>query len=65
VTQSGEEICSGSGYASNTENQIDDCQLSGGNYTLRCIDSYGDGWHGAYVTIGENQYCGDFTTGTL
>ena len=29
-------------------------------YDLRCMDSHGDGWHGAFITINERRYCEDF-----
>jgi hypothetical protein len=51
----------GTSYFSATTNEVTDCQLEGGDYILRCIDSYGDGWHGATVTINGFNYCGDFT----
>merc|ERR1711962_643832 len=33
---------------------------------LVCNDSYGDGWHGGYVQVGnsEEQYCLDFEDGS-
>jgi hypothetical protein len=31
---------------------------------LDCVDSYGDGWHGAYVTLFGNDYCGSFDSGS-
>merc|ERR550525_1589969 len=30
---------------------------------LYCDDSYGDGWHGAYITILGNTYCDNFNFG--
>ena len=29
-------------------------------YNFRCMDSHGDGWHGAFITINERRYCEDF-----
>jgi hypothetical protein len=55
----------GTNYASDTNYEVTNCQLEGGvDYTLRCIDSYGDGWHGASVTINGVSYCSDFTKET-
>ena len=36
------------------------------NHVLECKDSYGDGWHGGYIQIGDEpkKWCEDFTTGT-
>ena len=64
ITSLDEVVCSGGPYASDTFFEITDCQLAGGDYTLRCIDSYGDGWHGGSVTINGIQYCDDFTSST-
>ena len=40
-----------------------DCNLTPGSYELRCIDSFGDGWQGGFITINGKNYCKDFTTG--
>jgi hypothetical protein len=65
ITDNTNVICeggrnTGTNYASSTFYEVTNCQLGGGDYTLRCIDSYGDGWHGAKVTINGFDYCGDF-----
>ena len=39
------------------------CCLIPGNYTLTCIDSFSDGWHGGYIRIGDSLYCDDFDDG--
>ena len=41
------------------------CYLIPGDYYLRCIDSYGDGWHGGYITILGTKYCTGFSSGKL
>ena len=41
------------------------CYLIPGDYTLSCIDSYGDGWHGGYITILGVKYCSGFSSGKL
>ena len=33
------------------------CYTTPGSYTIRCKDSYGDGWHGGYVNILGVDYC--------
>jgi len=43
----------------------EDCKLKAGDYTLKCIDTYGDGWHGGFMTIDGKMYCDDFRTGHL
>jgi len=41
------------------------CCQPAGSYDFVCKDSYGDGWHGGYVQIGESdkKLCEDFTSG--
>ena len=34
------------------------------NITLRCVDSFGDGWHGGFITINGVNYCDDFVDGS-
>merc|ERR1712224_153563 len=36
-----------------------------GTYELQCQDSYGDGWHGGYIEIGDETYCSSFSAGSL
>ena len=51
-------------YANNKEYTIRCCQLPG-PYTMKCKDTYGDGWNGAYVQVGSStaKVCQDFTSG--
>lgn len=42
--------CSGSGFEDNQEYDSV-CCLTGGEHTLTCSDTYGDGWHGGYIEI--------------
>ena len=48
-----------------TDNSVysEQCCLSPGDHTLKCKDSYGDGWHGGFIEIGGERYCEDFTSG--
>merc|ERR1719370_1496199 len=59
--------CSSStkGYESKEVYEQECCQPAG-SYDLVCNDSYGDGWHGGYVEIGNSgvKLCVDFTDGT-
>ena len=52
------------GYHDNLEYESKCCQPSG-TYQLQCLDSAGDGWHGASIQIGEeaHMYCNDFSHG--
>jgi len=49
----------------NQEYEVDCCQPAG-SYDLTCKCSYGDGWHGGYVTVGDSdeRLCEDFTDGS-
>jgi hypothetical protein len=40
------------------------CCLASGVLELTCHDSYGDGWHGGYLTIGDSVYCDTFLSGS-
>ena len=40
------------------------CCLNDGVYTLKCQDSYGDGWHGGFIEVRGTEYCEDFTGGS-
>ena len=42
-----------------------ECCLPPGEYTLKCLDSYGNGWHGGYITINGINYCGNFISGDI
>ena len=56
---------SNGGYGNNAE-YTEQCCLTPGNYNLECKDSYGDGWHGGYLQIGDSDVnlCKDFTEGS-
>ena len=41
------------------------CYLIPGQYTVNCIDAFGDGWHGGYLQILGVKYCTGFTSGKL
>ena len=55
-------VCSGGPFAWHDTHPID-CTLDDGAYTLNCIDSYGDGWHGGFMTIDGKKFCEDFRDG--
>ena len=55
--------CSSSQVYANNQEYSERCCLTPGEYTLRCIDTYGDGWHQGSIEINGNDYCGDFERG--
>ncbi|KAK3274502.1 hypothetical protein CYMTET_17312 [Cymbomonas tetramitiformis] len=40
------------------------CLPSNTGIVVTCYDSYGDGWHGGYLMIGQTQACLNFQTGS-
>ena len=55
--------CSSSQTYSNYQEYTEECCQPAGSYDLTCTCSYGDGWHGGYIQIGNDIYCDDFTAG--
>ena len=50
--------CGGSNYTDENGGIDEECCLpDGGEYELVCMDSYGDGWHGGFLTIVGEAYC--------
>ena len=47
-------------YYSNSE-YSQTCNLAAGEYTLQCLDSFGDGWHRGYIEIQGKKYCKTLT----
>ena len=58
-------VCGGGPYPGSGRHRINDCHFGNGDYQLKCIDSYGDGWHGGYIIIGEQNFCQNFMYGHL
>ena len=52
-----------SGFYQSNQEYHKSCSLPRGVYTLSCKDSYGDGWHGGWITIKGETYCETFTYG--
>ena len=53
------------GYGNNQEYTQQCCMPEDQEeFLITCKDSYGDGWHGGYLEINEETYCGDFSSGT-
>ena len=49
----------------NTYVHPEKCNLcSDTEYKIHCKDSFGDGWHGGFLTIDGQIYCDDFCTGS-
>merc|ERR1719326_971357 len=57
------EYCSGRGYLDDSSYEVTDCYMPAGTYDLTCVDSYGDGWHGGFITINGEEYCSEFEEG--
>jgi len=55
--------CHGSGYRAHETSAAQNCCLPSGSVELKCKDSYGDGWHGGYLLIGDTKYCENFGSG--
>ena len=57
--------CSNTIIHENYQTHEAECCLPPGEYTLECKDSYGDGWHGGFITINEINYCENFNSSSL
>ena len=56
--------CSSSQTYGSYQEYTEECCQPAGSYDLTCTCSYGDGWHGGYIQIGDSfHYCADFTSG--
>ena len=57
--------CSSSQTYGNNENYEVECCQPAGEYVLTCKDTYGDGWHGGYMKIGDKnkKWCKNFEKG--
>lgn len=51
--------CSGIGFKDNT-GYSGSCCLKPGDNEIVCVDEFGDGWHGATLTVGGELKCGSF-----
>merc|ERR1719510_2899676 len=56
------DTCQSDGTYGDNHIYNEQCCLLPGVYTLTCLDSYGDGWHGGRITILGNIFCDDFDT---
>ena len=57
------ESCSNGQMFSDDMEYIEVCCLNPGVYTLKCGNSYGDGWNGGWIEIQGIKYCEDFYDG--
>lgn len=58
----GGEAQGGTRYTDSREYE-EDCCLPAGDYKLKCMCTYGDGWHGGFMEIGDVNYCTSFVSG--
>ena len=65
VDSSGDKVCQGGPFPSRKNDIVTDCEIQGSGMTLKCIDTFGDGWHGGFITIGGEKFCEDFKRGHL
>lgn len=50
-------VCQGSNYHGGIRSHSC-CLAKGVSYVLECRDSYGDGWNGGYLMVGNSKKCG-------
>ena len=65
LNAAGEVVCKGGPFDDRKEYPQPSCSLTDKTYTIKCIDSYGDGWHGGFISLGSEKYCEDFRRGHL
>jgi len=56
-------MCSSSRSFSSYSVRTETCCLTPGTHNFNCFDSWGDGWHGGYVTVNGQKLCHDFNYG--
>ena len=61
----GAVVCSGGPFEERNKDYPQGCVTTEKNLTLKCIDNYGDGWHGGYIMFHGVIYCRDFRNGHL
>ena len=54
--------CSSNSSYSDNQEYTQQCCLEPGHYSLECIDSYGDGWHGGYIKVDGIKHCESFSS---
>ena len=57
--------CKSNGDYEDFTNYTQECcySMEAKDFVVTCTDSYGDGWHGAYLDINGQRYCEGFTDG--
>ena len=55
--------CSNNQVYSHFKEYNEECCLDAGVHTLKCKDSYGDGWVGGFINIQGKIYCDNFKGG--
>ena len=57
--------CKSNGGYEDFTNYTQECcySMEAEDFVVTCTDSYGDGWHGAYLAINGQRYCEGFADG--
>ena len=57
--------CKSNGGYEDFTNYTQECcySMEAEDFVVTCTDSYGDGWHGAYLDINGQRYCEGFADG--
>ena len=59
------QVCSNSQKYGDNQEYDQECCLPNDKdeFSIKCLDAYGDGWHGGYLQINGIKYCEDFNSG--
>ena len=58
-------LCSSNSAYGNNQEYTQQCCLALGSHSLKCKDSYGDGWHGGYIVVDGIKQCENFSSGSV
>jgi hypothetical protein len=53
----GSSTCSGGPYSSHATYDQNCCLREDATYELSCVDTFGDGWNGGFITVGTRAFC--------
>jgi hypothetical protein len=57
ISAAGAIVCASSQTYNDDAEYSSECCLGPGVYNLICLDSWGDGWNGGDITVGNVSYC--------